>query len=129
MAGRGGKRPGSGRPKGTVKRVIHQTSIQAAEGKIRDRLPWLVDKMLELADGVEIERTDRQGQRRIYSEPPDREAIKYLMDRVMGKAVQPVSLVDEVRALAAREGFSDEETAEAVAEAERVVQGAAGARG
>lgn len=128
MAGKGGARPGAGRkPKG-IKRVIHASPIQAAEAKISQKLPWLVDKLLELAKGVEVEKRDRRGLCQVYSEPPDREAIKYLMDRVMGKPVQPISLVDKVRELAAAEGFTDEETALAVAEAQRIMKAPSSAR-
>lgn len=93
MSGRGGKRPGAGRP---PKRILNESPIRVAEQKIFDRLPWLVDKLMELAEGVEIQRTDRQGQTRIYSEPPDREAIKYMVDRVLGKAMQPIGHSGEI---------------------------------
>lgn len=129
MAGRGGARPGAGRkPKG-IKRVIHASPIQAAEAKISEKLPWLVDKLLELAEGVEVEKRDRQGRVRVYSEIPDREAIKYLMDRVMGKPMQPVSLVDKVREMAVAGGLTDDEVAEAIAEAERITKAPSSARG
>lgn len=129
MTAKGGRRTGAGRPKGTIKRVIHASPIQAAEAKISDKLPWLVDKLLELAEGVAVEKRDRQGQTRIYSEIPDREAIKYLMDRVMGKPTQPISLVDKVKEMALQAGLTNDETAEAVAEAERIMNGSARARG
>lgn len=87
MAQRGGKRPGAGRKPMGVKRALYQSPVQLAEAKIAEKLPWLVDKLLELAEGVEVQRIDRQGQARIYSQPPDRQAAEYLMDRVMGKSV------------------------------------------
>lgn len=102
--------------------------VQAAESKIRDKLPWLVDKLFELAEGVEVQKRDRQGQTRVYSEIPDREAIKYLMDRVMGKPVQPIDLRDKIRELALAEGLTDEEATEAVAEAERMLKADRGTR-
>lgn len=129
MAQRGGKRPGSGRKPQGLKKVLYQTPVQLAEAKIAAKLPWLVDKLFELVEGVEIERVDRQGQRRIYSQPPDRQAAEYLINRVLGMPTQPVSLVDKVRALAAQEGFSDEETAAAVAEAELIAKAPGRARG
>lgn len=92
MAGRGGARPGAGRKPSAVRRVVHATAIQLAETKIRDRLPWLVDQMIILAEGVEIQKTDARGRTRIWSVPPDRAAIEYLMDRVMGKPKQPVEV-------------------------------------
>lgn len=125
MAGRGGKRPGSGRP---PKRVINESPIRAAERKIADRLPWLVDKLMELAEGIHEEKAIGDGAVMVYKRPPDRQAAEYLIDRIMGKPTQPISLVDAVRAMAAQEGLTDEETAEAVAEAERIMGASSGAR-
>lgn len=122
MAGRGGPRPGAGRKPAAVRALIHATPIQAAEGKIRERLPWLVDQMLILAEGFEIQRTDARGRLRIYSAPPDRAAIEYLIDRVLGKPTQPVDVLSTVRIMAQQAGLSDEETLAAVAEAERYVR-------
>lgn len=126
MVGRGGKRPGSGRP---PKRVVNESPIRAAEKKIADRLPWLVDKLLELAEGIHEEKTIGDGAVLVYKRPPDRQAAEYLMDRIMGKPTQPISLVDKVREMAAAEGFTDEETALAVAEAERLMKATGSARG
>ena len=84
MAGRGGKRPGAGRP---PKHVVHQSHIRVAEAKIRDRLPWLVDKLIELADGIHEERMMGENAVIVYKRPPDRQAVEYLMDRVLGKTV------------------------------------------
>lgn len=87
MAQRGGKRPGAGRKPTAFKRVLHQTPVALAEAKIAQKLPWLVDKLMELVEGVEIERVDRNGQSRVYSQPPDRQAAEYLIDRVLGKPI------------------------------------------
>lgn len=129
MAGTGGARPGAGRkPKG-IKRATYASPIQRAEAKISEKLPWLVDKLLELAAGVEVQKTDRQGRQRIYSEAPDREAIKYLMDRIMGKPTQPIDVTKTVRELAAAEGLTEEEAALAVTEVERMLRAKSGTRG
>lgn len=123
MSGKGGRRPGAGRKPKAFHRVINETPIQAAESKIRDRLPWLVDKMLELAEGVEVKEIDRKGNTRIYSTIPDRQAIEYLIDRIMGKPTQPIDVTRTIREIAASEGLSEEETAAAVAEAEAYLKG------
>ena len=68
-----------------------------------------MDKLLELAEGVHIQQ--------INKERPDRQAAACLIDRILGKPAQPVSLSSTVREMAAAAGLSDEETAEAVAEA------------
>jgi hypothetical protein len=101
----GGPRPGSGRPVGTVKRVLHETPIRAAEKKIADRLPWLVDKLIELADGIYEEKTIGEAAVIVYKRAPDRQAAEYLMDRVMGKPTQPVDVYDTARRLAEERGL------------------------
>jgi hypothetical protein len=128
MAGTGGRRPGAGRKPKAFKRVVNETPIQAAEGKIRDRLPWLVDKMLELAEGVYEERSVTEGVRVVYKQPPDRQAIAYLIDRVMGKASQPVEIIGAIRDWARSSGVDEDA---AVAEAEQYLKDLrhAGARG
>ncbi len=105
MAGPGGARPGAGRKRKTAK---FETQIQKAESMIADRLPWLVDKAMELADGVYIEKPGLTGPL-VYQLPPDMGAIKYLVDRIMGKPTErreltldkPLSEMtdDELRAL------------------------------
>lgn len=128
---RGGARPGAGRKPGgggvtntgrPAKRRIYESPIREAESKIKDRLPWLVDKMLELADGVWEEKQIGDAAVIVYKNRPDRQAISDLLDRIMGKAVQPISLVDKVREMAAAEGLTDEETEAAVAEAQQIVR-------
>jgi len=88
-SGRGGARPGAGRPRKFGPEALGP--VAAAEAKIRDKLPMIVDRMLELVEGVTVSERDSHGQERIYTRPPDREAGKYLMDRVMGKPTQPLS--------------------------------------
>jgi hypothetical protein len=85
MAGTGGARPGAGRKRKTQK---FETQIQKAESMIADRLPWLVDKAMELADGVAVEKYNSMGVPQVYQLPPDMTAIKYLVDRIMGKPTE-----------------------------------------
>ena len=111
----------------------HQTEADT----VRNAEAWLVTTATRLAidrlRALKVEREAYTGpwlpEPLIAPEPPDREAIKYLMDRVMGKAVQPVSLVDEVRRLAVAEGLTDEEAEAAIAEAERIMQAKVDVRG
>jgi hypothetical protein len=78
----GGARPGAGRkPKAEKFKV----PIAKAEKKIADKLPWLIDQALELAEGVVVQEFDKEGNSRIYQRPPDMKAIAYLVDRIMGK--------------------------------------------
>lgn len=81
----GGARAGAGRKRKADK---FETQIQRAEQKIADKLPWLVDQMMELATGVLVEDTGIDGAPFVYQKPPDRQAIVYLMDRIMGKPTE-----------------------------------------
>lgn len=81
MKGHGGKRPGSGRrPKAAARQ---EPPVRAAENKLRDRLPELVDVALEMA------LKDR-----------DARMLVYCIDRVLGKPAQPIDVYDAVRRLA-----------------------------
>lgn len=79
---RGGPRPGSGRPRKTE---VHEAPIAAAERRIGDHLPEVIDSLLELALGVTVEEPDGNGGVRVYRRPPNYRACSYLIDRVMGK--------------------------------------------
>ena len=95
MAGAKGKSGGARDTAGRLaKAEKYATPIAEAERRICDRLPELVDKMFELATAT----------------PPDRQAIEYLTNRVMGKPTerveqkQDIDLVTEVIVKYAREG-------------------------
>lgn len=82
----GGARPGAGRPR---KREKYAGQITRAEKRIADRLPELIDKMMELANGVLIEETNPvTGDPQVYQKPPDRQALEYLVNRIMGKPTE-----------------------------------------
>lgn len=81
MAGNGGARPGAGRK---PKAEQFARPIAAAEKKIADKLPWLIDQQMSLAEGVLVQ-TETLAGPVIYKTPPDRQAIVYLVDRIMGK--------------------------------------------
>lgn len=114
---KGGPRPGAGRPK---KAKLYENPIRQAEDKIKDRLPWVVDKLFELAEGVWVESTEIEGARVVYQKPPDRQACEYLMDRIMGKPTQPVEFRERARQIADELGWTVDEV---VAEAQRVASG------
>lgn len=84
MGKRGGARPGAGRKPRSEK---FATPIADGERRIADRLPWLIDKEFELATGVMVQEVTKDG-KVIYQTPPDRQAIEYLINRVMGKPVE-----------------------------------------
>jgi len=89
MPWRPGHRPNAGRK---PKAVEYEAPIKAAEAKIIDKLPHLLDRMLELADGIQLEGEAPQGGKFIYTRAPDRAAISYLVDRILGKATEHVEL-------------------------------------
>jgi hypothetical protein len=105
MAQRGGHRPGSGRKPQGLKKVLHRTPVQLAEARIAEKLPWLVDKLMELAEGIHEERTVGDGAVLVYKRAPDRQAAEYLIDRIMGKPTQPVDVYDTARQLAVARGL------------------------
>lgn len=84
MAKRGGARPGAGRKPRAEK---YATPIADGERRISDRLPWLIEKQFELADGVLVQEMTKEGAF-VYKTPPDRQAIEYLINRVMGKPIE-----------------------------------------
>lgn len=93
---KGGARPGAGR-KPKIEKFA--TQINKAEKRIADRLPLLIDKLFELAEGVLVEDMDWITMKRsVYQKPPDRQAAEYLINRVMGKPTerQEVDLTADV---------------------------------
>lgn len=120
---RGGARPGAGRPAKAEKYGGH---VAAAEDRIADRLPELIDNLFRLAAGVQVYRA-RKGKGPIaegedlaeadeaefYLTPPDFRANEYLINRILGRPTErhehtgadggPIEFTDEARADAARE--------------------------
>ena len=91
MAGKpgrcGGARPNSG-PKPKSERF--RAAINRAEKRIADRLPEVVDALLDRAEGVQVEELDSEGEARTYKRAPDFKAASYLIDRILGKPTQVV---------------------------------------
>jgi hypothetical protein len=81
----GGRRNGAGRP---ARADLYRQPIREAEGLIRDKLPFLVGQLLQLAEGVQVEEADRDGNAVVYRTAPDRKACEYLLNRIMGTPVQ-----------------------------------------
>lgn len=104
---RGGARPGAG-PKPS--RHKYATAINKAEKRIADRLPELVDLLFKLSKGVSVfdskalkalfeaiqqyepERVERiiENLKETYTTVPDRAAIEYLANRIMGKPTEKI---------------------------------------
>lgn len=117
----------SGNPKGRPRKAeLYAVPVRAAEDKIADRLPRLVDELLRLAHGGWWEEEEErqparlveigQGEARTLAYPeknpdelvvvrrrrrrvaPDRAALTYLVDRILGKPVAAVEADVEVNA-------------------------------
>lgn len=91
--GHGGARANAGR---RAKAEKFAAPIAAAEQRIADRLPQLIDNMFALADGVTVQTTDEEtGATDVYTRPPDRAANIYLIDRILGKPTQRTEVTGE----------------------------------
>lgn len=86
---KGGARPGAGRPRKLDK---YAGQVAAAETRIADRLPELVEALMLLALG-EMGPPDKAGLRPVLV-PPDFKAASYLVDRLLGKPGQAIALED-----------------------------------
>lgn len=83
------KKGQSGNPAGRPRKSEQLAGqIARAERRIADRLPELIDKMFELAEGVQVEKQSILFGPVVYKEPPNRQAIEYLINRVMGKPTE-----------------------------------------
>jgi len=80
----------SGNPAGRPpKRDKFARPIAAAEKRIVDWLPELIDLKMQLARGVLVEDINPvTGDQTVYQKPPDGKAIEYLIDRIMGKPTE-----------------------------------------
>lgn len=83
---RGGARPGAGRKSAAVRKLRDDFNTVVRE-TIVDWLPELLVNLKALADGIEVQKTDAKGREVVYSQPPDRAANQYLIDRVCGKPI------------------------------------------
>jgi hypothetical protein len=45
----------------------------------------LLSALIDLAEGVQVEEIDREGNARVYQKPPDRQAAQWLLEKVHGK--------------------------------------------
>ena len=70
--------------------------IKMANGRISERLPEIIDKLIELGQGVEAIGYERgNGNPYVYSIPPNFRALEYLCNRVLGKPVDETTLMGD----------------------------------
>lgn len=77
------------------KRIRHKQAIEKAEMYAARNLPKYIKLLEGLARGVLMVETDKKGDEEIYRTIPDRQALQYLMDRGMGKAVSKMEITGE----------------------------------
>ena len=85
----GGKRPGAGRPKGTVnknKREIVEVINKVIPAKER------IGLLAELARGITVSEEQKRGEPKVYTKPPDCFALKILEEYASGKPPQSIDL-------------------------------------
>lgn len=71
--------------------------LEDVDRVIRGSLPILIDRMMELALGVlvlDVKANPKTGEieQKIFRVPPDRQALQYLIENVIGKVPQRVEL-------------------------------------
>src|ERR1044072_5913086 len=71
-------------------RAEDQQAIEAAKLTISDNLPQLIDRALDLANGVLVQETvslpGQGSEERVYRRPPDVKAIQFLYEACAGRA-------------------------------------------
>lgn len=78
--------------------------VAAAEQRLRDRLPELLDALVDAALGAFLLVETEAGAKRVYRRPPDTKAAIYLVERVLGK---PVSIREDGTAAVSGAAVSD----------------------
>jgi hypothetical protein len=96
---------------------VASEAIRLFKNKVHSWLPSLADKMLELANGIQVQMGSGD-EAVVYSRPPDYRAISYLMDRVMGKAAVEVN-EDDARLNRARAVYLEQQVLEGLISAQR----------
>ena len=69
-------------------RELLDSASATADKLLAAHLPKSIQNMIVLADGVTVERMNGDGTALIYTQPPDRQANEYLINRVMGKPTE-----------------------------------------
>jgi hypothetical protein len=77
-----------------TKRIRHKQAIEKAEMYAARNLPKYIQLLESLARGVLVQEDTKTGPE-VYRTPPDRQALQYLMDRGMGKAVSKMEITGE----------------------------------
>jgi hypothetical protein len=85
---RGGLREGAGRKLGVPNK---NRADFIAILKDKSRVELLVEKLMELAEGVRVQ----DAKENVYRKPPDASAITYLLDQAFGRAGRGANVLDD----------------------------------
>lgn len=94
----GGKRPGAGRPKGSLKEenkmrlLMKRMFVHAIDGRFEE----IIAAKLDVALGHYYEHTGADGVVRIYKKAPNPIMLKWIGDQIMGRAPQKLTLDGEI---------------------------------
>ncbi len=80
---------------GKLVKVSQHEAIRRAELYVTQKLPKYLKKLEELANGIVVMKPNKRGVPVVYSVPPDRQALEYLVDRGMGKPPQRFEFTGE----------------------------------
>ncbi len=90
----GGKRPGQGRPKGSVsKSTAIAVKLREDMAKmLKERFEPIMKAQLDAAQGIIIEKEGKDGQPVYLSPGPNVQAFRQIQDQVMGRAKESVEV-------------------------------------
>jgi hypothetical protein len=74
----------------------------AVEKRITRLLGRCLNNLMALADGITVEKTDKDGQTKTYERPPDRGANEYILNRILGKPAPRKAIADPEPVVAPR---------------------------
>lgn len=99
--GQGGYRPNAGRKSGVpnkstaeMRALIDAVSKKRATKEEGEGLEQVVMRLFELADGVTVQRADKDGEEKVFLLPPSEPAARTILELRFGKARQSVEVDD-----------------------------------
>ena len=90
----GGARKGGGRKKKLIKNGTQNEAFIAA---VTEHWDELIASLFQLANGVKHQGVDKNGADVIYNEKPDRAALEYLFNRVLGRPKETMDIGGEIK--------------------------------
>jgi len=97
----GGKRPGSGRPKGSQNKKTIEEKMALAELRKKVLEEWedLISKKIELAKGIYVIKPIKIKGKvvdvKVYQKEPDGQALEYLFSMVVGRPLDKLQVIED----------------------------------